>query len=80
MSVQVRPGTGTPAAAYSEQFCHIAYAHDEQRCYCGIVENGPVTCNDAGGWDGETVCPCCGLPVCVTCIRLANLEDQLEEE
>lgn len=80
MSVEARPAPGAPAADYADQFCHIAYEHDDQRCYCGIIDTGPVTCNGEGGWDGETVCPCCGLPVCVTCIRMSNTEDLLEED
>ena len=57
-------------------FCHIDDGSD-LRTYCGRPEAEGITC---APYNGEAICPSCGLPTCPTCAVMASLNDRLEDE
>lgn len=57
------------------EFCHIDDG-TETRSICGHDTTIPITCNTI--YDGEAICPDCGLPTCPRCAQLEALEYELE--
>lgn len=58
-----------------DSFCHIVDGSGE-KAYCGYIDTGPLTCKP---YNGEAICPSCGLPTCPTCAVMASLNERLEE-
>jgi hypothetical protein len=52
----------------SDKFCHIDCG-DHRTAYCGHV-HGRITCKP---YNGEAICPTCGLPTCPTCAVMSGL-------
>lgn len=60
-----------------QEFCHIDDGSGI-RFYCGqLNEDGGHTCPN---YNGEAICPGCGLATCPTCAVMADLNDRLGEE
>lgn len=57
------------------QYCHIVDASME-RAFCGKKQVGDVTCKP---YNGEAICPSCGLPTCPTCAVRHSLSERLED-
>lgn len=55
------------------EFCHVLL-DDESAHMCGRPYFGEPLCPD---FDGEAICPGCGLPTCPRCAVLDDLEDRL---
>lgn len=67
--------TKIPEWIVGMEFCHIDDGSGEH-CYCGAGGTGPSTCE---AFDGEAICPQCGLPTCPRCAQLSALEELLDE-
>jgi len=62
--------------AEDDLHCHIA-SGDRRTAYCGcLVEDSP-TCQT---YDGEGVCPSCGLATCPTCATMSELHWELVKD
>lgn len=59
-----------------DHLCHIE-SGDGRTYYCGRGAVGETTCKT---YDGEAVCPSCGLPTCPTCAVMSSLNERLIEE
>jgi hypothetical protein len=59
-----------------DEFCHIE-SGDGRTAYCGHVLPGQNTCQL---YNGEALCPSCGLATCPTCAVMSNLNERLLEE
>lgn len=60
------------------EFCHIL-VDDDSVHFCGRpVEEGDLPPPCGYDYDGEAICPSCGLPTCPRCAQLSALEDQIE--
>lgn len=57
------------------QYCHIVESTGE-KAYCGRTQLGDLTCKP---YNGEAICPSCGLPTCPSCAVMASLNERLEE-
>ncbi len=57
------------------QYCHIVDGSGE-KAYCGRLQLGNLTCKP---YNGEAICPSCGLPTCPTCAVMSSLNERLEE-
>jgi hypothetical protein len=57
----------------ADRYCHIEYTNG--KTYCGYLpaKTGP-TC---ALYDGEAICPSCGLPTCPTCAVQSDLNARL---
>lgn len=55
-------------------YCHIVDA-DGLTYYCGKPRVGEVACKT---YEGEAICPTCGLPTCPTCAVRSDLAVRLE--
>lgn len=59
-----------------QEYCHIDDGSGI-RFYCGkLNEDFGHTCKP---YNGEAICPSCGLATCSTCALMANLNEKLEE-
>lgn len=58
-----------------DKFCHIE-SGDGRTYYCGRRATGETTCQM---YDGEAVCPTCGLPTCPQCAVMSSLNERLVE-
>lgn len=56
------------------KYCHIV---DDSGlvAYCGVKQVGDLTCRP---YNGEAICPSCGLPTCPDCAVMQSLSDRLE--
>jgi hypothetical protein len=60
-----------------DEYCHISDGSGI-RFYCGKLNEHPgFTCRP---YNGEAICPDCGLATCPTCATMASLNDRLEDE
>lgn len=57
-------------------YCHIRCG-DGPTAYCGHSLTGHDTC---GLYQGEAICPNCGLPTCQPCAVQSSLHERLIEE
>jgi len=78
-SVEVEQGVGIDEGAIDppekDSFCHIE-SGDGRTHYCGKPMSGETTCKM---YQGEAICPTCGLPTCPTCAVMSSLADRLIE-
>ena len=59
-----------------QEFCHIDDGSGI-RFYCGkLSEDGGHTCQP---YNGEAICPSCGLANCPSCTVMADLNGRLED-
>lgn len=58
-----------------DDFCHIE-SGDGKTYYCGRRASGETTCQT---YNGEAVCPTCGLATCPQCAVMSNLNERLVE-
>lgn len=59
-----------------QEYCHIDDGSG-LRHYCGkLNEDAGHTCSP---YNGEAICPDCGLATCPSCAVMANLNDRLED-
>jgi hypothetical protein len=65
----VRERESLPPTVDADKFCHIDCG-DGRTAYCGHVHRGRLTCKP---YNGEAVCPTCGLPTCPTCAVMSGL-------
>jgi hypothetical protein len=70
----IREGEDLPPAG--DNFCHII-SGDGRTYYCGQRASGETTCQM---YDGEAVCPSCGLATCPTCAVMSSLNERLVDE
>ena len=60
-----------------QEFCHIDDG-SRIRHFCGkLNEDSGHTCQP---YNGEALCPSCGLATCPTCVVMADLNDRLVDE
>ncbi len=59
-----------------DEFCHIE-SGDGRTYYCGQRARGETTCQM---YNGEAVCPTCGLPTCPQCAVMSSLNERLVDE
>jgi hypothetical protein len=57
------------------KYCHIVDSSGLQS-YCGRTQLGDLTCKP---YNGEAICPSCGLATCPECAVLCSLNERLEE-
>ena len=57
------------------KYCHIVDGSGE-KAYCGRKQVGATTCRY---YNGEAICPSCGLPTCPDCAVMASLNERLDE-
>lgn len=64
---------GDTTGLNDDGFCHIV---DESglRTHCGQRSDESITCKP---YNGEAVCPSCGLPTCPTCAVRTDLNNRL---
>ena len=56
-----------------DEFCHIE-SGDDRTFYCGRRVMGETTCKM---YNGEAVCPSCGLATCPQCSVMSSLNERL---
>lgn len=56
------------------EYCHIV-DDSGQKAFCGRKQVGDLTCKP---YNGEAICPSCGLPTCPTCAVRQSLSERLE--
>lgn len=59
-----------------DEFCHIE-SGDGRTFYCGKPATGETTCKM---YNGEAVCPSCGLATCPSCAVMSSLNERLNED
>jgi hypothetical protein len=74
-SVGTHDELGPPA--HHDLFCHISNGGDNRTAYCGAPADGTITC---GLYNGESVCPSCGLPMCIRCTTMSSLHERLVDD
>ena len=58
-----------------DDLCHIE-SGDGKTYYCGKPAAGETTCQV---FNGEAICPTCGLATCPSCAVMSKLNEQLED-
>lgn len=64
-----------PKTTDDGKYCHIVDGSKE-KAYCGRTQLGELTCKP---YNGEAICPTCGLPTCPTCAVMCSLDERLDE-
>jgi hypothetical protein len=59
-----------------DDLCHIE-SGDGRTYYCGRTATGETTCRM---YNGEAVCPSCGLATCPSCAVMSSLNERLVDE
>ncbi len=70
----IRDSEGLPPAG--DEYCHIEVG-DSSTYYCGRPATGETTCQT---YNGEAICPTCGLATCPTCAVMSSLNERLVDE
>ena len=64
-----------PRTTDDGKYCHIVDGSGE-KAYCGRKQVGDLTCKP---YNGEAICPSCGLATCPDCAVMSSLNERLEE-